>query len=60
MLNFFDYIRISILHDRIDEELIKSQLSEVALVTLDRLAPWIAKQKPIYQEGFKEFRKLMS
>ncbi|VVP35883.1 hypothetical protein PS865_04604 [Pseudomonas fluorescens] len=60
MLNFFDYIRISIIHNRIDEELIKSQLSEVALVTLDRFAPWMAKQKPIYHEGFKEFRKLMS
>lgn len=60
MLNFFDYIRLSIKHQRIDEGLIKAQLSEVALATLDRFAPWIANLKPVYQQDFKEFRKLMS
>lgn len=60
MLNFFDYIRLSIKHERIDEELIKAQLSEAALATLDRFAPWMANQKPVYQVGFREFRKLMS
>lgn len=60
MLNFFDYIRLSIKHQRIDESLIKAQLSEVALATLDRFAPWIANLKLVYQEDFKEFRKLMS
>lgn len=60
MLNFFDYIRLSIKYEKIDEELIKAQLSEAALATLDRFAPWMANQKPVYQDGFKEFRKLMS
>ncbi|MPS77863.1 MAG: hypothetical protein E2591_07225 [Achromobacter sp.] len=60
MLNYFDFIRLSIKHERIDLEIIKAQLGPVALITLDRFDAWIKKQAQVYQKDIAEFRKIMS
>jgi hypothetical protein len=60
MLNYFDFIRLSIQHGRIDLEIIKAQLGPVALITLDRFDAWIKKQAEVYQKDIAEFRRIMS
>ncbi len=60
MLNYFDFIRLSIKHGRLDLEIMKAQLGPVALLTLDRFDAWIKKQAPVYQQDIAEFRKIMS
>lgn len=60
MLNYFDFIRLSIKHERIDLEIMKAQLGTVALATLDRFDAWIKKQASVYQQDIAEFRKIMS
>lgn len=60
MLNYFDFIRLSIKHERVDLEIIKAQLGPVAIITLDRFDAWIKKQATIYQKDLVEFRKIMT
>jgi len=60
MLNYFDFIRLSIKHERIVLEIIKAQLGPVALVTIERFDAWIKTQKQIYQDDVAEFRMLMT
>ncbi|MEB8056100.1 DUF4760 domain-containing protein [Pseudomonas fulva] len=60
MLNYFDFIRLSIKHDRLDLEVIKSQLGPVAIITLDRFDAWIKTQKQLYQTDIAEFRRYLS
>lgn len=60
MLNYFDFIRLSIKHDRVDLEVIKAQLGPVALLTLNRFDAWITKQALHYQQDIAEFRKIMT
>lgn len=60
MLNYFDFIRLSIKHNRIDLEIIKAQLGPVALLTLDRFDAWIKKQASHYKKDVAEFRKMMT
>lgn len=60
MLNYFDFIRLSIKHERLDLEIIKAQLGPVAIITLDRFDAWIRKQKPVYQQDIAEFRRIMT
>lgn len=60
MLNYFDFIRLSIKHERIDAEIMKLQLGPVARTTLDRFDAWIKKLGHPYLTDVEEFRKLMS
>ncbi len=60
MLNYFDFIRLSIKHDRLDLEIIKKQLGPVAIITLDRFDAWIKTQNQIYQTDIAEFRRFLS
>lgn len=60
MLNYFDFIRLSIKHGRLDLEIIKAQLGPVALTTLDRFDAWIKTLASVYQKDIAEFRKIMS
>lgn len=59
MLNYFDFIRLSIKHDRLDTEIIKKQLGPVAIINLDRFDAWIKKLGPAYQSDIAEFRKFL-
>lgn len=60
MLNYFDYIRLSLKHERVHAELIKAQLAPVAILTLDRFGSWIATLEPTYRKDIDEFRKLIT
>lgn len=60
MLNYFDYIRLSIKHDRVDVEILKQQLGPVAKITLNRFDAWIKKQGNPYLADVEEFRKIIS
>ncbi|VEF10872.1 Uncharacterised protein [Pseudomonas fluorescens] len=59
MLNYFDFIRLSIKHDRVDVNLIKLQLAPIALATLDRFGAWINTQDLVWRNDVAEFRKLV-
>lgn len=60
MLNYFDFIRLSIKHERLDLEIIKKQLGPVAIITLDRFDAWIKKQPSVYQIDIAEFRQFLT
>lgn len=60
MLNYFDFIRLSIKHERINPDIIKAQLGPVAIITLDRFDAWIKKLGQNYQSDVGEFRKIMT
>ncbi|WP_282396843.1 hypothetical protein [Pseudomonas sp. PS01298] len=60
MLNYFDFIRLSIKHERLDLEIIKRQLGPVAIITLDRFDAWIKKQASVYQSDIAEFRQFLT
>jgi len=60
MLNYFDFIRLSIKHGRLDTEIIKAQVGEVAIMILDRFDAWIKTLPSTYQKDISEFRKFMS
>ncbi len=60
MLNYFDFIRLSIKNERLDLEIIKAQLGPVSIITLDRFNAWIKTQNQIYQTDIAEFRKFMT
>lgn len=59
MMNYFDFVRLSIKYDRIDGSIIKGQLGHVANVTLDRFGPWIKKLGPVYEGDIAEFKRMM-
>lgn len=59
MLNYFDFIRLSIKHDRIDVGIIRTQLGRVSIITLDRFDAWIKNLDSAYQQDITEFRKIM-
>jgi len=59
MLNYFDFIRLSIKHERLDLEVIKRQLGPVAITNLDRFDAWIKTQAPIYQTDIAELRRFL-
>jgi hypothetical protein len=60
MLNYFDFIRLSIKHERLDLEIMRTQLGPVSIITLDRFNAWIKTQASVYQQDIAEFRKMMS
>lgn len=60
MLNYFDFIRLSIKNERLDLEIIKAQLGPVSIITLNRFDAWIKTQNQIYQTDIAEFRKIMT
>ena len=60
MLNYFDFIRLSIKHERLDLEVIKAQLGPVAIITLDRFDAWIKQLASVYQSDIAEFRKVLT
>lgn len=60
MLNYFEIIRLSIKHNRIDVEIMRLQLGPVAKITLDRFDAWIKKQGNPYLADVEEFRRLIS
>lgn len=60
MLNYFDFIRLSIKHERLDLETIKAQLGPVSIITLNRFDAWITKLPLVYQSDIAEFRKIMT
>ncbi|QFY77840.1 hypothetical protein DUD43_09165 [Alcaligenes faecalis] len=59
MLNYFDFIRLSIKYERINSEIIKQQLGPVILLTLDRFDAWIKTRDKMYLDDIDELRKLM-
>lgn len=59
MLNYFDFIRLSIKHDRVHPDLIRTQLGHMSIVILNRFSAWIDSRDPIYRKDVDEFRKFM-
>lgn len=60
MLNYFDFLRLSIKHKRVNVEIMKLQLGPVAEITLDRFDAWIKKQGNPYLADLGEFRRLIT
>ncbi len=60
MLNYFDFIRLSIKHGRLDVEIIKTQLGPVAIITLDRFDAWIKNLNSVYQADIAELRRFLT
>lgn len=60
MLNYFDFIRLSIEHERVNADIVKKQVGPIALVTLDRFKAWTDTLSPDHIKDINAFKKLMS
>lgn len=59
VFNFFERSRISIENNRIDVNIFKPLMKDIAIDMLTRFKPWIDKQSPNYIADLEKFRKLM-
>jgi hypothetical protein len=58
LFNYFDLVRISIIHDRIDSKIVKQSLGPVALDICKRFEPWVETQPD--KDDVAELVKLLS
>ncbi len=60
LMNYFNWILVSVRHDRVDIDILRTSLGRTAIDICDRFEPWIAEQPPAAIQDLAEFKKLLA